>query len=200
MKRFILYLLVLLFMGCSHKETPDHSFTYEEIRYTDKMVFATMSLTKTVKTDRSDWYKIGKRIAVYSYDTYLEAFVDLSRLQPDDLIFDEKEDIVTLILPPVETRINGRDIELHKEYENIGVLRSEIDSKERAQMKEIANASLKKELAGNPEYKKVLQETARNKARTYFTRLLEKTGYKPVVKFSDDQPLNRNDYDIRNYD
>lgn len=200
MNRLFICLLLLLGIGCSRREVPDHSATYEELRFTDKMVFATMNLTKTVKTDRTDWYKVGKRIAVYSYDTYLEAFVDLATLQPDDIVFDENLHTVKITLPPVETRLAGRDPELHKEYENIGLLRSEIDSKERARMKEIANESLLKELAGNPDYKRRLQETARKKARAYFTALLENTGYKPIVRFSDEATGNSDDLNIRHYD
>lgn len=200
MNRLFICLLLLLAIGCSRREVPDHSATYEELRFTDKMVFATMNLTKTVKTDRTDWYKVGKRIAVYSYDTYLEAFVDLATLQPDDIVFDENLHTVKITLPPVETRLAGRDPELHKEYENIGLLRSEIDSKERARMKEIANESLLKELAGNPDYKRRLQETARKKARAYFKALLENTGYKPIVRFSDEATGNSDDLNIRHYD
>ncbi len=173
-------------IGCTNKPPIDHVAIYEEIRYADKMELASMAVTKTVKTERTDWYKVGKRIAVYSYDTHLKAYIDLSELEPKDLEFDEDNKTVRISLPPIAIEIAGRDMELRKEYENIGLFRTEIDPKERAKMKELANSSLKKELNSNPEFKQKLIETARNKARKYFETLLKNTGYTAIVRFSDD--------------
>ena len=50
----------MLLCSCSK---PDHSALLEEIKSADKMVFASMAITKTVKSERTAWYKVGKRIA-----------------------------------------------------------------------------------------------------------------------------------------
>lgn len=191
---FLAYLVIsILMVGCSKKPAPDHVSIYEEIRYADKMEFASMDVTKTIKTERTDWYKLGKRIAVYSYDTHLKAYIDLSQFEPDDLEFDEKNKTVRVTLPPIKVEIAGRDMELKKEYENIGIFRTDIDPKERAKLKEMANTSLKKELDSNPEFKKKLIDAGRRKARIYFETLLKNAGYTPIIRFSDD-PSPQSDY------
>ncbi|MCM1369943.1 MAG: DUF4230 domain-containing protein [Candidatus Amulumruptor caecigallinarius] len=162
---------------------------YEEIRSTNKMVFASMSVSKTISSDREAWYKIGKRIAVYSYNAYLDAYIDLSQLRESDLVFDDEIKSVTISLPPVEVEIAGRDMELKKEYENIGFFRSNLDSKERAEMKELANSSFLKEVNENPVFKRNLVGRAENAATGYFKALFEKNGYSAVVKFKQESVL-----------
>lgn len=192
-------LLMILAVACTKGEAPDHTQIYEEMRRVNRMEFASLAVTKAVKTERSDWYKVGKRIAVYSYDTYLKAFIDMNLLAPDDIVYDEGHKTVTVTLPPIEIEIAGRDMEMKKVYENVSVFRSEISPQERARMKEQANAELKKELEGNPEYKQQLTHTARHKARLYFETMFRKAGYTPTVRFSDESPTT-GDFNLKNYD
>ena len=79
------------------------------------------------------------------------------------------------------------------------MIRTEIDSKERAKMKEKASADLKKELEGNPEYKQRLEDSARKKARSYFENLFKNAGYTAYIRFSDEIPAG-GDFNIKNYD
>ncbi len=185
--------------SCSKKQAPDHTALYEEIRHVNKMEFASMAVTKTVKTERTDWYKVGKRIAVYSFDTYLKAYIDLYQFEPENMEFDEENKTVKVTLPPVNIEVAGRDMEMKKEYENVGMFRTEIDSKERAKMKEKASADLKKELEGNPEYKRKLEETARRKARSYFETLFKNAGYTAFITFSD-ETIDGGDFRYNKYD
>ena len=196
--KFIMALPILV-GGCSKEAAPDHTQLYEEIRHVNRMEFASLAVTKTVKTERTDWYKVGKRIAVYSYDTHLKAFIDMNLLAPDDIEFDEENKTVRVTLPPVQVEIAGRDMEMRKEYENVGMFRTEISSQERAKMKEKANTELKKELEGNPEYKQRLEQTARRKARTYFETLFRNEGYTPYIRFSDESSPS-GDFNLTNYD
>ncbi len=177
-KRLLIGLSIPLLVGCSKT---DYTELYQEIKSVDKMVFATMAISKTAKKDRSGWY--GKRIAVYSYDSYMRAYIDLSALQMDDLVFDEKNKTVKVTLPPVITEITGRDMEMHKVYENIGMLRQDLDSKERAEIKEQANKSFKEEIEENPMFKEQLTEAAKRKARKYFEAIFETNGYTPSIDF-----------------
>lgn len=202
MKNFRFFLIVLaipVLFACSKKQSTDHTHLYEEIRQVNRMEFASLAVTKTVKTERTDWYKVGKRIAVYSYDTYLKAFIDMNLLAPEDLEFDEENKTVRVTLPPVQIEIAGRDMQMKKEYENVGVFRTEITSQERAKMKEKANAELKKELEGNPDYKQRLAHTARQKARSYFETLFQNAGYTPSIRFSDETTPS-GDFNLKNYD
>lgn len=158
-----------------------------------------MAVTKTVKTERSDWYKVGKRIAVYSYDTHLKAIIDLTDLDMDDMVFDEFNKTVKVTLPPVKIEIAGRDMDMKKEYENVGMFRTGISSQERAAMKEKANDELLKELEGNPEYKLRLEESARRKARTYFETIFKNAGYKAIIQFNDAYKGSK-EFNLQKYD
>lgn len=170
----------------------DNTELYQEIKSVDKMVFSSMAITKTAKMESDDWYTIGKRIAVYSYDTYMQAYIDLSALQMDDLVFDESNKTVKVLLPPVKTEVTGRDMEMRKEYENIGNLRDKLDSKERAEIKEKANASFKTEIEENPMFKEQLTEAAKRKARKYFETIFEANGYTASIDF---KPSNTESHD-----
>lgn len=202
MKPFFLKFLIMLPIiigACSEKPVADHTQLYEEIRQVNRMEFASLALTKNVKTNRTGKYKVGKRIAVYSYDTYLKAFIDLNLLAPDDLEFDEENKTVRVTLPPIQIEAVGRDMELKKEYENIEFFRSKPTPQERAQMKEQANSELMKELKGNPEYKVRLEQTGRQKARSYFETIFRNAGYTPYVRFSD-ETTPAGDFNVNNYD
>ncbi len=179
--KILLVLTSILALVCCSKN--DNTELYQEIKSVDKMVFATMAITKTAKMESSGWYTVGKRIAVYSYDSYMRAYIDLSALQMDDLVFDEKNKTVKVTLPPVVTEITGRDMEMRKEYENIGMLRQDLDSKERAEIKERANKSFKEEVEDNPMFKEQLTEAAKRKARKYFEAIFEANGYIPSIDF-----------------
>lgn len=181
LKFLIICVMVIYLLGSCAKT--DNTELYQEIKSVDKMVFASMAITKTAKMESSDWYTAGKRIAVYSYDTYMRAYVDLSALQMDDLVFDESNKTVKVMLPPVKTEVTGRDMEMRKEYENIGFFRDDLDSKERAEIKEKANASFKTEIEENPMFKEQLTEAAKRKARKYFETILEANGYTASVDF-----------------
>ncbi|MCM1491556.1 MAG: DUF4230 domain-containing protein [Muribaculum sp.] len=184
----ITLLSIALTCNCS-KQDDSHTELYQEIKSADKIVFASMAVTKTAKTERSDWYKIGKRIAVYSYDSYLQAYIDLTSLQTDDFVFDDKAKTVSVTLPPIEVEIAGRDIEMKKVYENISLFRSDIDAKERAEIKERANKSFMKEVKENPMFSKKLTESAERKARKYFEALFEANGYTATITFRN-RPAN----------
>ncbi len=114
----------------------------------------------------------------------------MSSLQMDDLVFDDKAKTVKVTLPPIVTEITGRDMEMRKEYENIGLLRSDLDSKERAEIKEEANKSFKTEVEENPMFKEQLTETAKRKARKYFETLFEANGYTASINFKSTNPVN----------
>ncbi len=189
MKKYLIpALLAVVICGCAKPDPkPDprilQTQLYQELKSVDKLAFASMSITKTAKLEDSEWYKVGKRIAVYSYDSHMRAYVDLSELRPEDVVFDDETKTVTLTLPPIKTEVTGRDMEMRKEYENIGLLRSEIDSKERAAMKEQANTSFRKEIEENPEFRNRLRETAERKARGYFENLLKDNGFTATIDF-----------------
>ncbi len=178
--KLVITLGVFLLWSCSK---PDHAELYQEIKSADKMVFASMAITKTAKLESKRWYTVGKRIAVYSYDSYMRAYVDLSELQEEDIVFDEKNKKVKVTLPPVKIEVSGRDMDMRKEYDNIGLFRDSLDAKERAAIKEIANKSFNKEIVKNAVFREQLTESAKRKARTYFETIFKGNGYEPIIDF-----------------
>ena len=159
--------------------TPDF---YKEMRSVSKINFASMDVTKTITTERTKWYKIGKRIGVYSYNAYLKAYIDLEELRPQDVRVDTLRKVVELTLPPVHVEVTGRSPELRKEYEHIDLFRTHPDSRERAALKEMANDDFMREVRENPEFTDRLTAQARKKAVSYFNALVEARGYTAVVK------------------
>lgn len=130
-----------------------------------------------------DKIKIGKRLGVYSYDTYISAYIDLSELTPDDVTVDESSGTIILKLPPVKVEYDGRDLNLKEEHYRVTGLRSQIRPEERARLKEQMGKELKKEVAVDPQLEQKLRATAENKALRYFSLLISDRGYEPVVSF-----------------
>ncbi|MBD5290401.1 MAG: DUF4230 domain-containing protein [Bacteroides sp.] len=177
-----LSLALTLLAACSKREeVPDF---FQQIHSANKLTFASMTVTKTAGLN-SDWHKLPgtKRIAIYSYDTYLEAYINLEELRPEDVEIDEENRTVTVTLPPIRTELVGRDMEMRKEYDNVGLLRIAPDSKERAQVKEIANREVVREVEENRAFRRRLITAARSKARIYFETLLARDGYTPIIDF-----------------
>ena len=172
----------------------------EEIRSVNKLVLARMTISKMgVVRDRVDlskakgWkqvtaglvdaVKIGSRKAAYSYDTYMQAYIDLSALSPDDITVDEESRTVTLRLPEIRTEFIGRDIPLREEHYRVTGLRSAVDAEERADVKERMNTRLRPEVEANPRFRTELVQKAEEKGRLYFRTLLGSEGYDVNVVF-----------------
>lgn len=178
-------LLVSLLSACSKMSNSD---LYQEIKSVDKMVFAKMAITKTVFNNQENI--LGKRYAAYSYDTYARAYIDLSSLQTDDLVFDDKAKTVKVMLPAVVAELIGRDVEMREEYKNITGMRWELEEKEIAKLKEEGNRSIKKEWEENPMFQDHLIEAAQRKARKYFESIFEANGYIACIDFKNSDKTN----------
>lgn len=188
--------------SCAGEEQRDNVL-FSEIKSVDKLILARMTVSKMATIDDIplseaeglkqtsaallDALKLGKRKAAYSYDTYLRAYIDLSSLTPDDVKVDENTKTVTLSLPPVTTEYLGRDMEIREDHYRVTGLRSEIDAAERAALKEQMNTVLKNEVKNKPMFRDKLVTEAKAKARTYFSSMLGKDGYKVIINFREDR-------------
>ena len=188
--------------SCAGEEQRDNVL-FSEVKSVDKLILARMTVSKMATIDDIplseaeglkqtsaallDALKLGKRKAAYSYDTYLRAYIDLSSLTPDDVKVDESTKTVTLSLPPVMTEYLGRDMEIREDHYRDTGLRSEIDAAERAALKEQMNTVLKNEVKNKPMFRDKLVTEAKAKARTYFSSLLGKDGYKVIINFREDR-------------
>ena len=191
--------LCALMLGACAKG-PDRGETfYTELRSVDKLVLASMTITKMATVDDMtlaeakglkqtadallSTVKIGDRVAAYSYDTYLRAYVDMSALTPEDITVDEQARRVTINLPAIKTEFAGRDMGMREDHYRITGLRSDIDARERAAIKERMNRHLKEEVEQKDTFRAIVVEQAQNKARRYFESLLAPAGYTAVINF-----------------
>ena len=194
----ILIIASLLPIGCNRTNDKDgHSAFYSELRDVNKLTLARMTIYKMatiddLKLDEAqglkqqatallDAVKIGDRIGVYSYDTYLTAYMDMSALRPEDVVIDESNHTITLNLPPVRTEFSGRDMKMSENHYRVTGLRGNIGPKERAQLKEKMNDHLRKEVEQDSRFIATLTEQARSKATAWFSSLIEQAGYTPVI-------------------
>ena len=130
-----------------------------------------------------DAMKIGNRIGVYSYDTYLTAYIDLSQLTADDISIDKKSNVAHVTLPPVQVMTDGREPQLHEVHYRVTGLRSSIKPDERARLKAQMAAEVKKEMDADEGSRQLLRDEARKKAEAWFSEILADWGYTPDISF-----------------
>ena len=185
--RIISILLVALTVSlpaCNRSDPKDEKAAlYTRIVSVDRLNLATMTINKLGQYNDESGWKIGKRIAVYSYNTYMDAFIDLTKLTPEDVELDEASHTAIITVPPVELQLSGRDVTMKEEHYRVSGLRSRIGSKERAQLKEEMNTQLKKEIKSNPAFTTSLRKEAQENAKVFFSSLLASKGYSAVVRF-----------------
>lgn len=170
-----------------------------EVKSVNKLLLAQMTISKMATIDDIDLskasglkeitaglidaLKVGDRKAAYSYDTYLRAYIDLSGVTADDVTVDKASKTITLVLPAVQTEFAGRDAQIREDHYRVTGLRSRIDSKERADIKEHMNEVLRREVEEKSDFRSRLESEARSRCASYFQSLLGGDGYNVVVKF-----------------
>lgn len=192
--------ILCMALGC-HRGVDDaneRDRLFSQIESRKKVVLAKMSISKMATIDDiQSWeaeniaeraqsllnkLKIGSRKATFSYDTYMEAYIDLAKLSPSDITYDSKAKLIEVKLPEVETAFVGRDAEVKVEHYRVTGLRSQINAAERARLKELMNRSVRRDVESNPLYRARLESVARTKAVQFFTTLLSRDGWRVVVK------------------
>jgi len=184
--------------GC--RKTPDTAgVLYSELKSVNKIVLARMSVSKMATIEDLDFkdadglkqtgvalldaIKIGERKAAYSYDTYIRAYVDMSDFSPEDVSVDDVVGSIVIKLPEIRTEFAGRDAAIREEHYRVTGLRSAIDPKERADMKEKMNTVLKAEVEANPVFRRKIIDVAKSKGDSFFRALAAKDGYTVTISF-----------------
>ncbi len=188
-------------LGGCHMFTPQDTGRdlLSEVKSVNKLVLAQMAISKMATIDDIDLskaeglkqttaglidaIKLGNRKAAYSYNTYLRATIDLSAMTEGDIQVNKSAKTITITLPPVQTEFIGRDMEIREDHYRVTGLRSKINAKERAELKEQMNAMLKHEVEVKPEFRNRLEAEARAKCDSYFRNLLAKDGYSVIINF-----------------
>lgn len=167
---------------------------FHDLQDVNNLVLAEMSLNKVgvISDDGAkgidafiNSFKIGDRVAAYSYQTYIEASIDLSELREEDITVDNERRLVKITLPKIQTRYIGRDLGVKEEHYRVTRARSEITAKERAELKEKMSRSLKEDIRNNEGYHDLLVTEAKKKARGFLTIMLRDRGYDCEISFRD---------------
>lgn len=206
MKTVLRSFLILALLGsmslvsCRNGVAKEQERDYlSEVKSVNKLVLAQMTISKMATVDDIDLakaeglreiaaglidaLKVGDRKAAYSYDTYLRAYIDLSGVTADDINVDHAAKTITLTLPQVQTEFVGRDLQIREDHYRVTGLRSRIDARERAGIKEHMNEALRREVEEKSEFRSRLEKEARSKCAAYFQSVLGGDGYDVVVNF-----------------
>lgn len=184
----------ILFSSCANNNDRERQRDYvSEFRSVDKLTLAEMTVTKMGSIDdlRPDdasgigetvkaWLnslKIGSRKGAWSYSTYMRAYVDMSKLKPEDMEVSQQDKVMRITMPEIEVEFIGRDVSFKEEHYRVTGLRSNISAADRARLKEEMNKLLKHEVEERPQFRKKLTETARAKGEEYFKALGASSGY-----------------------
>lgn len=195
---FVLFLTAVLFTGCSQNDDTSGTL-YSELKSVNKLILARMSISKMATIDDIDLdkakglkqtsaalldaLKIGDRKAAYSYDTYLRAYIDMMEFQPEDIVVNDDDKTISITLPEIRTEFAGRDAAIREEHYRVTGLRSAVNPRERAEMKEEMNMALKKEVESNPVYKEKIETVAKSKGEAWFRAVAARDGYSVSVEF-----------------
>jgi hypothetical protein len=126
--------------------------------------------------------KAGDRIGVYGLRRSYCAYINLNEITDQDVIIKDKT--IYLTLPEVQIRVLGNDIMPIVYHERVSGLRFAIDERERLAMRNKATELLDKEIANKTSTLfPSMEKQAKDKARGWFTTMLNDWGYKTVITF-----------------
>lgn len=185
--------------SCAWQNDAPSLDVYESLREVNRLELARMTVGKVGMITDPDWsdmntlegkarvllnsVKMGKRIGVYSYDTYVTAYIDLSKLRPEDITVDHEAGTVDILLPRVEITVEGRDPLLHEEHYRVTGMRSQIRPEERAALKARMAQEVNKEITASRKNMDALRKSAEQKARVWISGMTQDWGLASKVEF-----------------
>lgn len=128
--------------------------------------------------------KIGDRVGVYGLQCTYIAFIDISKISPDDIKVEKVNGIkyASITLPPVQVKALGNDFQTRIYHERHSGLRSGITESERTIMRKQASDQLNAELGKERNQDlDALKKAGEGKAVEFFTTLLQNLGYSPKI-------------------
>lgn len=191
--------LSLLLFSC--QKEPD---LYQSIRDMNELQLMEFSLTKTVtirdnydeeaENEDGGWFssikklayaaekrlKKGNRVGVYGISKDYKVYIDLSKLNPEDIVTDG--DNITLYIPDVTISSLGDNMIPEVYHERVSAWRSDISIEEREDMMRRGSKILETEFKNSSDslYTNI-KEQARQKASNWFTFILKDWGYNRIV-------------------
>lgn len=172
-RHYVLSVVVWFLHACSGN--PDPAQQIMLIRELGELATTEYTITKIVKaSDDKTWYKIGDRKILMSVEAVIKAGIDLSLVEPDDMVIRGRS--VSLTVPP--PRLISLEIPPDKiriEYEEVGILRSEFTNAERDALLAQAESLINRDIAATGIF-----ETTEKNTRQVLTRLLHQMGYEEI--------------------
>ena len=190
-------IIIAIFMiplsGCSHKEKDYPLEISSQLQNVSRLELARRTVGKVGRISDPEYQakasallnrmKIGTRLGVYSYDTYIVAYLDLSKVSSEDVEVDTETGTAYITLPPIDIMTDGREPQLHEVHSRVTGLRSSITPSERASLKSQMAKEVKKEMSAKAGATDHLRKAAEDKARAYLTELISNWGYKAEISF-----------------
>ncbi len=191
--------LLLALVGCKSESSQDLPTLLRDLGEVRKLDLVEMRTEETIiisgspytlATIRSlddavgyidDLLRTGNRVGVYSFVSYVGAFVDLSSLAAADVRVDPSRHRVELTLPAVQVEPLGRGTTLEKLHERVTGTQKSITNEERTALQNKASELLRRRIEpGEPLYNELVVR-GQNKARAYFVGMLHARGYDEVT-------------------
>ena len=182
--------LLLLLTGCGG--SPEGRLN-EAIRKTSKLELAETEAEQTFVIRGKEWkdvksigeglshlselLKPGERIGVYSFRSYAVAYIDLSAVRDEEIVYDDKDKRVKLILAAVQVESIGRSTTLNVLHERVSGSQEPITPEEKKALQDRASKLFLESLQpGAPLYEE-LAERAEKKAKAFFDGMARANGY-----------------------
>lgn len=191
-------LLCWLLLGCSQEQVPGGEDLLRDLNEVQKLDLLEVRTEETIIVSGSPYtlasirslddaahyveelLRAGDRVGVYSFASYVGAYIDLRGLGPEDVRVDERQKSVALTLPPVQVEPLGRETTLTKLHERVTGTRKGISNEERTQLQNRASELLRKKVRPGEPLHTELVLRAQDKARAYYTGVLHARGYESV--------------------
>lgn len=164
-------------ISCTRQKDPANAIL--QMKEMSELATVEYTVTKIVKaSDEQTWYKFGERRILMSCQARIKAGIDLSQLDETDIRINGSD--ITLWLPPAKIlSLNIRPEDIHTEFEETGILRSDFTAAERNALMAQGEVQIRNSIPATG-----ILKTAESNAVLFFGNLLRQMGYDKVdVRF-----------------
>lgn len=181
MKRIFWILMAVAVVGlssCKQKEELPEQTDLSQLTELSELGTVEYTVKKAVmaKGDTA-WYKIGDRKVIYTIEASLKAGVDMSNFSLESIKINEEHKTVEVTLPHAKLLVlNIKPESEKKEWEKVGLLRSNFTAEERNLVLREGEKSIREDVK-----KLGILEDAEKNARSFFQSLFKSMGYQSVV-------------------
>jgi hypothetical protein len=173
-KKYFPFVILLLFAGCGAKKEPSKPVVFS-LQQIGRLATAEYVITRLVKAeDNQTWYKVGDRKILISCSASVKAGIDFTKLQPQQVMQDERK--VSVQLPPpqlLSLSIPPESIKVA--YTDVGMFRDPFTSTEINAIMRTAERQIQRQIAALD-----ILAVARSNASAFVTRFLTTAGFTEV--------------------